>query len=62
MKALVSKSIVSQEISSDMELRINRAVESFMKGVDEMLAEEHFTASQDFDSLELNNPSTAVLN
>ena len=68
MKAFASKTIVPQTISHDLESRVNQAVDAFMKGVDQLLAEEHFPASppvdfsRSFHSIEWIRPKGYILN
>lgn len=68
MKTLASKSTVPQKISHDLEMRVNQAVDAFMKGIDQLLAEEHLPVSKplDFskqvDSLEWSKPKGYLLN
>ncbi len=62
MKALASQASMSQEVSPDLEMRVNQAVDSFLKGIDQMLAEEHFSTSRPLDFLGLNLTSDSLIN
>jgi len=62
MKAVAAQASTSQEISPDLEIRVDQAVDSFLKSIDQMLAEEYFSTSRPLDCLGLSLTSDSLIN
>ena len=48
MKATASHKIGSKKVAQDLEIRVEQAVDAFMEGVDQLLAEESFHHAKAF--------------
>lgn len=46
MKAITSETILSKKISQELEMRVDQAVDAFMKGIEQLLVEESFQVSK----------------